>query len=106
MGPVVSVSRENVVRHRARRDIIHAEIVTALRAVGASVQDLAAVGGGVPDILVGYRGINYLMEIKTPKHTTKAGTAERQLEWHQSWRGSAHYVRSIDEAYKVIGVAR
>lgn len=91
-------------RQRARKDTIHAEIVAALRAVGASVQDLAAVGGGVPDILVGYRGVNYLMEIKTPKHTTKAGTHARQQEWHESWRGSAHYVRSIDEAYRIIGV--
>ena len=91
-------------RQRARRDTIHADIVAALRAVGASVQDLAAVGGGVPDILVGYRGVNYLMEIKTPRHTTKAGTHARQQEWHAGWRGSAHYVRSIDEAYRVIGV--
>lgn len=91
-------------RQRARRDIVHAEIVTALRAVGASVQDLAAVGGGVPDILVGYRGVNYLMEIKTPRHTTKAGTAARQQEWHASWRGSVYYVHTIDEAYSIIGV--
>ena len=93
-------------RQRARRDTIHAAIVSALRDVGASVQDLAAVGGGVPDILVGYRGMNYLMEIKTPKHGTKAGTAARQQEWHASWRGSAHYVRSIDEALIVIGAIR
>lgn len=91
-------------RYKARKDTVHAEIVTALRAVGASVQDLSAVGGGVPDILVGYRGINYLMEIKTPKHGTKAGTKARQQEWHESWRGSVYYVRSIDEAYRIIGV--
>lgn len=89
---------------RVKRDSVHSEIVAALREVGATVCDLAAVGGGVPDILVGYRGHNYLMEIKTPKHGTKAGTAQRQTEWHTLWRGSAHYVRSVDEAYKVIGV--
>lgn len=89
---------------RVRRDNIHSDIVAALREVGATVCDLAAVGGGVPDLLVGYRGQNYLMEIKTPQHGTKAGTAQRQAEWHMLWRGSAHYVRSVDDAYRVIGV--
>ena len=43
-------------RRAARTDSNHEEIVKALRAVGATVQSLAGVGHGVPDLLVGYQG--------------------------------------------------
>ena len=86
-------------RRAARIDSNHAEIVATLRGVGASVQDLAAVGKGCPDLLVGYRNQNYLFEVKTAKgKTTKA-----QVFWHADWRGIVYIVRSADEALKVIG---
>ncbi len=52
-------------RRAAKIDRNHVEIVAALRGVGASVQDLAAVGKGCPDLLVGYRGQNYVIEVKS-----------------------------------------
>jgi len=86
-------------RRAARIDRNHVEIVEALRGVGASVQDLAAVGKGCPDLLVGYRGQNYVIEVKAPKGTaTKA-----QVFWHADWRGDVRIVRSVDDALKVIG---
>ena len=51
-------------RRAARADSNQAEIVDALRKVGASVQPIHTVGGGVPDLLVGFRGQNYLFEVK------------------------------------------
>jgi hypothetical protein len=39
-------------RRAAKRDANHAEVVDALRASGCGVVDLAAVGAGVPDLLV------------------------------------------------------
>jgi Holliday junction resolvase len=47
-----------------KTDANQASIVSALRAVGASVVDLSAVGRGVPDLLVGFRGQTYLLEVK------------------------------------------
>jgi hypothetical protein len=47
-----------------KTDANQASIVNALRAVGASVVDLSAVGRGVPDLLVGFRGQTYLLEVK------------------------------------------
>lgn len=86
-------------RRAARIDSNHAEIVATLRGVGASVQDLAAVGKGCPDLLVGYRGQNFVLEVKTAKgKTTKA-----QVFWHADWRGIVHIVRSPYEALQVIG---
>ena len=44
-------------RRAARIDRNQPEIVKALRQVGAHVTSLAAVGDGVPDLLVGFQGM-------------------------------------------------
>ena len=51
-------------RRAAKIDANQPEIVAALEAVGASVVSTAGLGNGFPDIVVGFRGINYLIEIK------------------------------------------
>lgn len=88
-------------RRAPRKDANHTEIVSALRGVGADVVDLAAVGEGVPDILVAFRGVLYLLELKTAKG--KLTPAEEA--WHQAWRGPVAIVRSVDEALSIIGAA-
>lgn len=51
-------------RIRARTDVNQASIVKGLRGIGASVAILAQIGNGIPDLLVGFRGKNFLFEIK------------------------------------------
>ena len=59
-------------RRAAQVDGNHAEIVTALRSVaGVSVCSLAGLGDGVPDLLVGARGLSYLCEVKDGEKTPK-----------------------------------
>lgn len=82
-----------------RNDPNHAEIVTVLRSVGCTVVDLGAVGNGVPDLIVGYRGRNYLIEIKAPDDALR----ENQRAWHASWRGQVAVARTTDEALRVVG---
>lgn len=56
-------------RRAAKRDSNHAAVVRALEAAGCVAIDLAALGGGVPDLLV-YRkatGLLRLIEIKNPE---------------------------------------
>jgi len=84
----------------ARTDKNQKEIVAALRKIGASVASLHRLGGGVPDILVGYRGYNLLMEIKTPAKASKLN--DRQLEWHAEWKGQACVVRCVEDALSAI----
>jgi hypothetical protein len=91
-------------RRRANRDKIHNGIVLVLQSLGATVQDLADVGSGCPDVLVGYGGRNYLFEFKTPGGYTKAGTKSRQDEWHGSWQGNVHIVTSLEEAMMILGI--
>lgn len=75
------------------------EIVRMLREVGASVAHTHMVGKGFPDIVVGFRGKSYLMEIKDGNKNLTLD--ERQ--WHDEWRGQVFIVRSTDEALRVIG---
>ena len=89
-------------RRRKRSDKNQKKIVEHLRQIGASVQDLSDVGGGVPDILVGFKGKNYLLEIKNPE-SKSYGLTENQVLWHDSWNGKVSIVNTLEEALNVIG---
>jgi len=88
----------------ARTDANQNEIVGALRDVGASVAITSALGKGFPDIVAGYRGINYLIEIKDGSKPPSARrlTPDEQ-EFHDLWRGAVIVVKNVDEALKAIG---
>ena len=82
-----------------RRDVNEAEIVDALVKVGASVVRLSSKG--VPDLLVGYAGITYLLEVKQPGEQLTGD----QVLWHARWRGERPtIVTSIEQAKRAIGV--
>ena len=83
-----------------KRDANEAEIVEALRILGASVEFLSDLGAGVPDLLVGFRGKNYIMEVKNPKTGGKLN--QRQVEWHAFWRGQVAVVQTTEEALEVM----
>lgn len=83
------------------------EIVKALRAVGASVQILAAVGEGCPDLAVGFQSRNYLLEVKDGElPPSRRRLTDDQSDWHARWRGHAVVVRSVEEALMAIGIRR
>ena len=92
----------------AKIDANQDQIVTALRAAGATVQSLAGVGKGTPDLLVGYKGQTLLMEVKDGFKTPSARLlTEDQIRWHGSWKGGAlAVVDSPDAALRMIGVLK
>jgi Holliday junction resolvase len=81
-----------------RTDSNQSRIVNALRDGGASVTTLHTVGNGCPDIVVGLRGVNYLIEIKTD--TGKLNSNE--IRWHKNWNGQVAIVRTIEEAIELV----
>lgn len=92
-------------RRAARTDANHAAIVDALRACGATVQSLAAVGEGCPDLLVGYRSRNVLLEVKNGLSApSRRQLTDDQKDWHAAWKGRAHVVKTIEEALFAVGV--
>mgnify|MGYP003494083888 CR=1 FL=1 len=90
-------------RRAAKVDANQTEIVNALRQVGASVQSLASTGKGCPDLLVGFRGVNWLLEIKDGRKVRSARKlTEDQVVWHQTWRGKVYIVESVDQALNLL----
>ena len=85
-----------------RVDDNQSQIVRELRRVGMDVQHLHGVGQGCPDILVGYRGRNILLEIKKDE---KAKLTADQVIWHQTWRGQVAVVSNPQAAIKAVRIA-
>ena len=89
-------------RRAAKADANQAVIVAALRAVGATIQSLASVGSDCPDLLVGFRSRNYIIEIKSAKGKLRPG----QRVWMEGWKGQACVAHSPDEALRSIGAVK
>lgn len=90
-------------RRAARVDGNQVIITQALRDLGASVQPLHTVGKGCPDLLVGYRGVNWILELKDdsqPPNKRRLTTDEQT--WHDSWKGTVYVVETVEEALSVI----
>ena len=81
-------------RRAGRVDLTQHEIVKALRSCGARVLVLSAVGKGCPDLLVGWRGENTLLECKTGN----ASLTTDEKEFHATWPGKLAIVRTPEEA--------
>lgn len=80
-------------------DANQSEIVADLRKAGASVVSLHEVGRGCPDLLVGFRDKNFIIEVKTEYGRLNA----LQAEWHVTWRGRVDVARTSEEALRIIG---
>ncbi len=90
-------------RYANQRDANEQLIVDALVGVGASVERL-----DTPlDLLVGFRGVNYLLEVKLPlgPRGGKSGSSltSDQVTFFRTWRGQRCVVRSWNEALMAIG---
>jgi Holliday junction resolvase len=96
------------VRRAARTDANQIQVVSALRAAGAKVQDLSSVGQGVPDLLCQYQGAFYLIEVKDGrKAPSQRRLTDDQVKWHEEWKSAfLGVVESPDEALKFIGAIK
>lgn len=93
-------------RRAARKDLNHNTIAAALRDVGYRVHETHQLGSGFPDLVVsgidrraGQRRI-WLVEVKDARG---ALTPDEQA-FHAAWAGDVAIVRSVDEAYRLVGV--
>lgn len=92
-------------RRAAKIDRNQPEIVAALRKVGATVVSLAAVGDGVPDLLVGFRRQTFMLEVKDGQQPPSARQlTPDQIKWHVEWIGGpCTVVSNVGEALAFIG---
>lgn len=92
---------------RGRVDANQSEVVKALRKAGATVRITSNIGQGFPDIVVGFRGNNYLLEIKDgTKCASAVKLTEDELKFFAEWRGQKDVVYSIDDALNAIGAMK
>ena len=101
--------RRNRTPRNARKDGNHNEIVAYFEALYFTVEDMSAVGDGVPDIMVGgiMRGgplegssVTLLVEIKNPE--TDGQLSKTQRAWHARWRGPTYVVRTREDVIDLV----
>lgn len=93
-------------RRAARKDLNHNVIAQALRDVGYRVAETHQLGSGFPDLVVA--GVDrktgtrqrWLLEVKGAKEKL---TPDEEL-FHVAWAGDVAIVRSVDDAYRLVGV--
>lgn len=91
----------------AKTDINHAEIRDALRSVpGCRVFDTARLGGGFPDLVVGFMGRISLLEIKDgSKPPSKRKLTPDEKRFHEQWEHLPVFVvNDVEEAFFAVGV--
>ena len=90
-------------RVRCRTDGNHAEIREAFRQLGCSVADTSRLGDGFPDLLVGYRRRNLLVEVKDgSKSPSRRKLSDDEAKFHAEWRGQVAVVETVDDVARLI----
>lgn len=85
-------------RRAARIDANQPATVKALRDVGMTVAVTSAVGKGFPDLVIGFRGLTCLVELKDGEKTPSAQrlTAD-EVQFRDSWAGHWCVAGSAEE---------
>ena len=87
----------------AKVDANQASVMASLRKAGCSVQSLAAIGKGCPDLLVAFGGHNVLVEVKDGAKVPSAQklTAD-QVKWHAKWPAKVWIVANEMDVAEVV----
>jgi hypothetical protein len=90
-------------RRAARVDANQEQIVSALRAYGATVR-VVTQGNGIPDLLVGYKGHTLLLEVKDGKKVPSARVlTPAEKKFFEEWTGGMlAIVNSAEEAIEIL----
>lgn len=100
-------------RRAAKVDRNHGDIVAAFRACGCTVQSLAMVGKGCPDLLVGIDRLpvhvsttgsaNLVVEVKPGDvSASRKRLTVDEMRWHAAWRGQVCVIESAEEAVALV----
>lgn len=82
--------------NRQRSDLNQAGIVKELRSIGCTVFVISATCK--IDIIVGWRGKNYLFEIKQPGKELRP----KQKGLHASWKGQIDRAESFEDCMRIM----
>ncbi len=85
--------------HKGRTDGNHQDVIDELRKAGITAISLASVGDGCPDVVAGFRGANFLLEVKdgTKPPSARVLTAA-EMKFASTWGGMVYVVTSPEDA--------
>ena len=90
-------------RLRGKTDANQPEIVRSLRKLGCTVFPTSNLGSGFPDILVGFRGHNWLFEIKDSNQPpSKQQLTDDEKDFHAAWNGQVAVITSAEDAMDIM----
>ena len=91
-------------RRRGRVDENHAAVVDRLREFGCSVISTAGIGSGFPDLVVGFQGTTFLLELKNGDlSASRRRLTDDEKEWHATWQGDpVRIVESLRDAEELV----
>ena len=83
-----------------RVDLNQSSIVGIFLKFGFSVFIASSMGDGFPDLVVGFCGLNFLVEIKNRELYSKNRVllTDDQLQFHGNWKGSIVTIETDSEA--------
>jgi hypothetical protein len=85
---------------RAKKvDTNQPELTEKLRKLGFSVFITSDLGKGYPDINVGWKGLNFLIEIKPDD---KARLTKREQNFFDTWQGQVDKCVNVDDVIEAI----
>lgn len=94
-------------RHGAKVDRNQKAIVDGLRDYGCSVEEIKGRKKGTPDLLVGFMGMNLLIEVKPDVPDKRERNLKPdQVEWHFRWKGQVEVAHDLREAIVIVEHAR
>lgn len=89
-----------------KADNNQASLVKQMRKIpGLSVVLTHTLGKGFGDALLGFRGRNYLVEIKDPSKpkSAKKLTPDEQ-KFHDEWTGQIDVIETLEDVMKIINI--
>ena len=103
---MVELAEEINMRRAAKIDANQPAIVAFLRRAGATVAITSTVGSGFPDAVVGWRGRNYMIEIKDPaKPPSARKLTDDERRFFETWRGQVTIVETEADCLRLLGLA-
>lgn len=94
-------------RKYARQDANHKAIRGAFESLGCSVASLSSLGGGIPDLLVGYGGLCIAVEVKDASKPPSARKLTPDEErFRMNWKGGYRLVQNLDDVTETVEVLR
>ena len=82
------------------------DIMTKLRMIpGISVATTHTIGKGFPDIVIGYKGKNYLVELKDgTKPPSQRKLTKDEISFHSNWNGQVDICINFYDVLKLLNI--